>query len=239
MKQAEYYKSQAIIDLCKRNGFAKRIVRDLAWFMTKVNKTDTCWEWTGALNGLGQGVFSNTRWQDKIVIAREQWKAHRYSWLLHFGEDPKENLIRQTCENKKCVRPDHLKIHRCFEARDKEWFLVKVNKYGPVPKHRYELGPCWLWMGNHDEDGYGFFQYLTKQSDGTEVLKSWKAHRFSWVTHYGEIPDNLLVCHHCDTPGCVRPEHLFIGTHGDNVHDMLDKGRGQWQLNRPSAQIKL
>jgi len=77
---------------------------------------------------------------------------------------------------------------------------------------------CWLWTAGHFAQGYGSFHF-----DG----RSEKASRFSWMLHFGEIPGDKLVCHHCDTPSCVNPKHLFVGTIADNNHDRDRKGRGR------------
>lgn len=53
-----------------------------------------------------------------------------------------------------------------------------------------------------------------------------RAHRYAWTLNYGSIPDGMLVCHSCDEPLCVNPEHLFLGTPKDNIQDMLKKKRG-------------
>ena len=53
----------------------------------------------------------------------------------------------------------------------------------------------------------------------------WRAHRFAWYEANGPIPDGLLVLHKCDNPPCINVEHLFLGTHADNVADMVAKGR--------------
>lgn len=75
---------------------------------------------------------------------------------------------------------------------------------------------CWEWTGAKDGRGYG----------GLKVNKKMvKAHRLSWTIHNGDISDDLFCCHHCDNPACVRPEHLFVGTHSDNMRDMSVKGR--------------
>lgn len=76
---------------------------------------------------------------------------------------------------------------------------------------------CWMWRGGKsDKRGYG----LTCGD---------YAHRVSWKLHRGEIPEGLEVCHHCDNPSCVNPEHLFVGTRQDNLKDMARKGRQVFQ----------
>lgn len=76
---------------------------------------------------------------------------------------------------------------------------------------------CWIWLGGLRRN-YGQFRV------GNHKVN---AHRFSWEIHYGEIPEGLVVCHKCDVPFCVNPEHLFLGTQQDNLKDMFDKGRGK------------
>lgn len=82
---------------------------------------------------------------------------------------------------------------------------------------------CWLWIGNVGRGGYG---YITHH--GNNRL----AHRVSYELAYGSIPENMDVLHCCDTPGCVRPDHLWVGTHSDNMQDKMRKGRS----NNPSGE---
>lgn len=80
---------------------------------------------------------------------------------------------------------------------------------------------CVLWIASTRRHGYGQFGYTTE--DGRHVNAA--AHRYAWERHIGEIPDGMLVCHRCDTPGCVLVAHLFLGTTQDNADDMVSKGR--------------
>lgn len=89
---------------------------------------------------------------------------------------------------------------------------------------------CWTWKGYLDKDGYGNFLFNGKLI---------RAHRFSWILEHGEISDKkLYVCHHCDNPPCVRPDHLFLGTNQDNMLDMIKKGLMFWRGSR-NSQAKL
>lgn len=84
---------------------------------------------------------------------------------------------------------------------------------------------CWIWQGSDKRsDGYGSIKV-----NGRVI----GAHRYSWMLHRGDIPRGLLVCHRCDVPLCVNPEHLFLGTHQDNNGDCAAKGRAKGGTKTP------
>ena len=87
---------------------------------------------------------------------------------------------------------------------------------------------CWLWTGGKRRRGYGTFKY-----NGKMVA----AHRFSYTENRGVIPPGSYVLHTCDTPSCVNPDHLFLGTRADNMADMVTKGRAQRGESRPHAKL--
>lgn len=84
-------------------------------------------------------------------------------------------------------------------------------------EHIVEFEGCWLWHGSKKFDHYGVITLPNKKRQA--------AHRFSWELFNGPIQAGLLICHKCDRGPCVNPDHLFLGTHKDNMLDMVAKGR--------------
>jgi hypothetical protein len=80
-----------------------------------------------------------------------------------------------------------------------------------------------VWLRGIGPDGYGSFYDGTKRPNGSPHIV--RAHRWSYERFVGPIPPEHEVCHRCDTPPCVNPDHLFVGTHTDNMRDSSDKGR--------------
>jgi HNH endonuclease len=114
-----------------------------------------------------------------------------------------------------------------------ERFWSHVDKNGPIPLHRPDLGACWLWTGHRLPKGYGMF-YLELVNGKKKFTY---AHRFSFELHIGPL-DGEQSCHLCDNPPCCNPAHLFRGNQSANLRDSALKGRLTGNRRLSEGQIR-
>ncbi len=129
----------------------------------------------------------------------------------------KRCLARQLCK----THYNRLMIHGCTDHPAMAKFWAKVDR----PESHTQ---CWLWLPGKAVGPYGKAEMFGKQ---------WLAHRLAFVLTHGTIPDELVVRHECDTPLCVKPQHLLLGTHYDNVLDKVQRGRQNRGTSHWRAQL--
>jgi hypothetical protein len=101
-----------------------------------------------------------------------------------------------------------------------------------LQNYKVQTNNCWEFLGSKDKDGYGVF--------GHGRGKQLRAHRASFEFHKKISAKDLFVCHSCDNPSCINPDHLFLGDAKENTKDMIKKGRKAdcKGINHPLAKLK-
>lgn len=205
-------------------------------FWEKVVKQESdraCWIWIGSRRQDGYG---------EIRLNKKLKSAHIVSYQMKHGDNsiPTGLLIRHICNVKQCVNPKHLFLGTYQDNQ--------LDKLKPIPEWVIPIDPstievtkelkdrirflsridikgedeCWLWQGTIHKGGYGELSINNKNL---------KTHRMSWEFFRGEIPPELEVCHTCDVRHCCNPNHLWLGTHKENMEDRRNKGNHREELN--------
>lgn len=142
---------------------------------------------------------------------RQIWNVvHGYSYK-HLEEAPAEH--------------GRVRVEKPKKFTPEQRFWIRVDKKG--------LDDCWEWTGPckaGSVKGKSFYGHLHFRG------KVIGAHRLAWILTHGPIPKGLEVCHKCDNPGCCNPNHLWLGTHLENIRDRDSKGRGNARgMKKPSV----
>jgi hypothetical protein len=159
--------------------------------------------------------LKGSRFNSLVVIKfiETRGKKHTSFWLC-----------KCDCGNKKEARIDQLKKGVTRHCGCQRRLTQCTNIFDK--KHVKMSSGCWQWRGLTTSSGHG-------------QIGCRGAHRFSYEKFKGKIPEGMFVCHHCDNPGCVNPDHLFLGTPKDNMQDMKNKGRCNPPIGERSGTVKL
>jgi hypothetical protein len=158
--------------------------------------------------------MSGKHWTDpELEILRQEYSSEKREYLA--------NLLQKSSASIS-LKAYSIGIRT---GRSRQDIAIRFQKYVmPEPN-----SGCWLWTGGTHKTGYGAFTICKR--------KQVSAHRISWEIHHGSIPKGLCVLHRCDTPSCVNPAHLFLGTNQENSKDCVKKKRHVYGSRYKNAKI--
>lgn len=183
------------------------------WAKVAVAGAEECWPWRGPVDEGGVG---------KVGWSGLSLGVHRLAWSLSNGGRPPSAHVLHRCGQPACCNPAHLFLGTQTElARGRDWRISAARRLEHYSYPEPTTG-CLLWIGFVSSTGYG---KLSIRRDGRVAPRL--AHRVAYELTKGPIPEGLCVCHKCDTPPCINPDHLFLGSHQDNNQDMARKGRAR------------
>lgn len=163
---------------------------------------DGCWPWLGAKCKKGH---------PRTSIRKRSANPRRVIWEHVHGEAlPKTRQVATNCGTRACLNPAHLYLRPWCDDVARFWTHVEKTE------------GCWLWTSTLFAHGYASFKMQGLQRHASRV-----SYEIAYSVDLRDDP--RFMCHHCDNPKCVRPDHLFLGSPKDNVDDMWRKGRAASQ----------
>lgn len=145
----------------------------------------------------------DTRCKECVKVGLRRWRnanREKYNeWNRQYFRD------KTNCHCPYCLKP-------FIKSSNEKFCCVKCHLMGNIKK----INGCWIWQGAKDSKGYGRI---------TVNYRIFGAHRLSFELFKGSIEKNKNICHTCDNPSCIKPDHLWIGTQKENMQDKMKKGR--------------